>query len=426
MRHDREALRAAVESALAEARSRRGILEVWAKSGRWHRARLVPRRGWERAEAHEVGVACRWAEAHRATFAAASGTNPAAGREAAQLALAAPPLSPAPLPPAAALGAAVVPAPPTQLADDELESVGRAVAARLVRRGQGQPELVELRVLQGRSTSLLARSDGFTAGGETAAAVVEAVFLGEDGPPRRVHRALATLAGIEPAALARVLLGDALLPRGRSAPRRQLGRVLLSPAVAAALLTAAARRPLAERSRRSHAPARLVDDRTGAAGLGGLPCDGEGLPARAILLSGADAESPATWLDARRGEGTPGGATRVSYREPPCSAPANLVLAATALLPAAELVAALGDGFAAALPVGEVAVEPRTGSFELAVTGSLVRAGHPTAGVPAARLRGSLARLLAGIEACGGEAESFSLDCAVTTPAVLLRSLEIG
>ena len=428
MSGDREALRAAVESALGESVRAEGRLEVWAKSGRWTRIRRSAQRSWERSEAHEVGVACRYTRHGGATFAAASGTTPAAGREAARLALAGPLLPPNPLPPPARLGVSEVPQPREGLPDEALEPLARALATRLGARSRSAPELVELRLLQGRGSVLIATSDGFVAAGLTAAAVAEAVFLAADGPARLVHRALPSLAGQDAEELAQALLHPALLPRGGGSPRRQLARVLLSPAVAAVLLTAAAKRPAAERARSRGGGWRLIDARAGEQGLGALPCDGEGLPARTALLAGdgAGVETPCTWLDAQHGRGTPGGATRVSYREPPRSAPANLVFEASAPLCRGDLETALGDGFVAALPLGDLALDPRSGSFSLPVTASHHRGGNATAGYPAARLRGSLARLLAGIEACGGEVASLSLDCAVTTPALLVRGLEIG
>jgi hypothetical protein len=41
-------------------------------------------------------------------------------------------------------------------------------------------------------------------------------------------------------------------------------------------------------------------------------------------------------------------------------------------------------------------------------------------------LRGSLRRLLGALAAAGGDSESFSLACAVTTPSLLFRRLEIA
>lgn len=426
----------ALDAALEEAHRARARCEAFARSSEtWHLRRDAAG-GWESRSAREIGIACRVASPSGNAFAAASGGTARCGSSAARAALESVLPGEDALPPASELGATAIPEVPPQASDQErrgfVESLTDAV-------GEVRPPvaLVELRLLEGRATSWIATSDGFSARQEAGAASVELLLAPADGPWRLAHASFATLAEADPAQLAERACAAALLaPRG-DAPRRHLCDVLLAPSVAAPLVAALARHlvaspeegapPLAKRVRVSPAW-ELTDERAGPDGLLPLSWDGEGLPARRITLlsQGRLRERLASWADARRLGFAAGGAVRRSIRDAPAAGPANLVVRAAAPLPESELLAALDDGTYLACPAGAPRVDEHTGAFSLRAAAVAIRRGRAAAAHPLVELRGSLPRLLAGLAALGDRSERFSLECAVTTPALLVRRLEIA
>jgi len=113
-------------------------------------------------------------------------------------------------------------------------------------------------------------------------------------------------------------------------------------------------------------------------------------------------------------------------REPPFAGPANLVVSPVRALPQPDLLAALDHGFYLACPAGGVFADEATGRFAIRAAAIGVQRGKAVATHPLVELRGSLKRLLTGLAATGADLESFSLDCAVTTPSLLFRRLEIA
>ena len=91
-----------------------------------------------------------------------------------------------------------------------------------------------------------------------------------------------------------------------------------------------------------------------------------------------------------------------------------------------DLLAALENGFYLAVPAGAVRVDAQSGRFSLRAAAVAVRHGTPVAAHPLVDLRGSFRRLLGALAATGGDTESFSLACAVTTPSMFFRRLEIA
>ena len=67
-----------------------------------------------------------------------------------------------------------------------------------------------------------------------------------------------------------------------------------------------------------------------------------------------------------------------------------------------------------------------SGRFALRAAALRIVDGKPTTSFPLVDLRGSFRRVLGALEAVGDEPGSFSLACAVTTPALLLRRLELA
>ena len=431
MRQSDPALDAAVASASEELARRRARFEVFARLGESTQFVRSPDGNWLQRHTREVGAACRVARDGKTGFAAAAGTGAKAGREAAQAALASLLPGPDPLPPRRVLGTS--PTPPSPPTDPrQQDAFAHELAAALGGRDVG---LVQLRSLVGTSATLLATVDGYLGKASAGGAVVELLLAPPSGPWRHLHFAVRDLGELDPLLLAERAREAALLAVRGSQPPRALADVLLAPAVAAPLVAALANRVATGTGDFAAAPAtrvsrvwHLVDERAGPGGLLPLPFDGEGLPARRIELLGAGriGERLATWADGQRDGVEPGGATRPSYRHPPAAGPANLVVLAADAKSPQQLLVALEDGYYLALPAGSVRLDAGSDRFALRAAAVTIRGGRAVATHPLVELRGSFRRLLAGLKAVGNDPASFSLACAVTTPSLLFRHLEIA
>ena len=170
----------------------------------------------------------------------------------------------------------------------------------------------------------------------------------------------------------------------------------------------------------------VVDERAGTAALLPLPCDGEGIPVRRIELiaGGRPSGRWSTWAQAAAAGTPPGGAVRASYQEEPHAGPANLLVLAAQRHPHGKLLALLDRGFLLDFPAGEVQVAGD--AFALRAAAFAVAAGRLTGTHPLVELRGSFRRLLHALAAVGDDERSFSRECTITTPSLLLRGLEIA
>jgi predicted Zn-dependent protease len=423
------ALHAAVEAL----HGRRLRFEVFARMGETDLVRRTAGGEWERRRSREVGVAVRVAGAGSAGFAAAAGSGARAGHEAASATLEAMVPARDPLPPRELLGVTAVAPPPPSLAADEREALARALAAAVT--ASGRVDLVEVRLLDGRAQSALITGEGFVANAEAGAASIELLLAPPAGPWRLLRMALADLSHLEVQPLAERAVEAALLCSEGDAPRHQLADVVLAPAVAAPLIAALARHlsagepaPGGERGPRVSALWHLLDERAGPEGVLPQPCDGEGFPARSIVLlaGGQVRERFASWDDLADRGGRAGGAVRGSYREPPAAGPANLVVRAGRPVPQTELLEALAPGFWVDHPAGEVRLDPASDRFALRAAAVSLAGGRAVAAHPSVELRGSFRRLLSGLAAVGADPATVTLDCAITTPSLLVHRLEIA
>jgi predicted Zn-dependent protease len=420
--------------AASEELARHGVrFEVFARLGESAHLLRDQDGAVERRTNLELGVACRASGGERAGFAAVAGGGARAGREAALATIAAMLPSPDPLPPRSVLGASGSALAHAPVDPQRLEAFAEALASAFERTGP-DATMVQARLFGGTSSSALATGEGFLARAAAGGAVVEMLVAPPAGPWRHFHFAAPSLDELEPVALADRAIEVSLLTARGASPTRQLADVVLAPAVAAPVVVALAQHLAREGADDDLARVRvarrwhLVDERPGPAGLLPLPWDGEGLPARRIVLAqdGHLGERFATWERAQRSGGRPGGAVRPSYRHPPVAGPANLVVLSGAAVRQPELLALLETGFYLTLPAGAVRVDAPTGRFSLRAAAVQVRHGRPAAAHPLVDLRGSFRRLLGGLAATGGDTESFSLACAVTTPSLLLRRFEIA
>jgi len=421
----------AVHSAVEELRRARVRFEVYARVGESVHRRRHGDGSWERRSSREVGVSCRVAGGGRCGFAASSGSSARAGREAARSALAT--LLPGvdPLPPREALGCLAVPARPRPTRVEELDEVAGRFADALTTHGD-RLRVLDLRVIEGISSSLLTTAEGFSCGAEAGAGVVEVLLAPRQGPLRHVHWAARTVRELRPDRLVPPLVDRVLTLATGARVRRQLADVVVAPAIAAPLVAALAGAVAAgayrdDRPKRATGAAwHVVDERAGPRALLPLPCDGEGLPVRRIevLAGGRPVGQWTTWVQAQKRGVTPGGAVRPSYQEEPRPGPANLVVLAAHRRSREELLAALDRGFLLEFPAGELRISG--GVFALRAGALSVAGGRPTTAHPLVELRGSVRRLLAAFAAAGDDDGSFSHECVVTTPSLLLRGLEIA
>jgi len=421
----------ALEAALSELGSSGARYEVFARNGASTLIRRDGEEAWEQRENREVGVGCRVSSGGASGFAAASGHAAVAGREAARAALAAAVPSDDPIPPGARLGCSPYPEPAPTREPEELFVIARRLV-ELIDRAPGQLRLADLRLLHGEAESYLINGDGFSGRARTSGSSLEMLLAPREGPWRLIRRAEADLGAWDLQMLAEQAREAALLAVKGEPPGRRLTDVLLAPAAAAPLVEAIGRalftHSISSTTPRVSTSWRLVDERAGPRGLLGLPFDGEGFPARAIPLlnDGCIGERAVVWGEARAGAGKAGGANRPSYRRPPETAPANLVVHRTNQMSARDLIAALSEGVFVVLPAGPVHVDRHEGRFRMLAAGVTIRRGRPAGAHPLLEVRGSLKGLLRGLAATGNDEQSFSLNCAVTTPSLLFRKLEVA
>jgi len=422
----------AVHSAVEELRRGRVRFEVFARTGESAHLRRHADGSWERRRSREVGVSCRAAGGGRAGFAACSGSSARAGREAARATLATMLSGPDPLPPREVLGCLPVPRRPRPSTAEEVEARAREFAGTFGRYA-AEVSLLDLRVVEGASTSLLATGEGFSCEAEAGGGVVEALLAPARGPLRHLHWAARTVRELRPERLVMAAVEAALAAARGDLPARRLADVVLAPAVAARVVAALARAGGELRhARRAHGGRRagagwaIVDERATAAALLPLPCDGEGVPVQRVevIAGGRVVGGWHTWAEAAAAGAPPGGAVRASYQEEPLAGPANLVVEAAARLGGGDLLARLGRGYLLDFPDGELRVE--RGAFALRAAARAVASGRLGAAHPLVELRGSLVRLLGALEAVGDDDASFSRECTITTPSLLLRGLEIA
>jgi len=431
VRRSSDLLLAALHGAAEEFTGTRVRFEAFARLGE---SVQVNRNGpgtLERRASREFGVGCRVGGGGRAGFGAAAGSGSRAGREAARIALGAMHPGSDPLPPLKELGTAAAPEPRRLPAVATLEALLDGLSALLTPETHGV-RLVQARAFAGVSSSAIATGEGFHARADAGGTVLELLVAPPDGPWRHFHYAASAVSELDPASIAERVRETALLATKGTTPERQLADVLLAPAVAAPIVEALVRHLTAagDEARRSRVSRawHLTDERLGPLGLLPLPWDGEGVPARRIELirDGAVGELPETWESAQRRGGRPGGAVRPSYRQPPVAGPANLVVRPRSAASPAGLLSALAEGFFIAAPAGPLRVDGTPGTFAIRAAAVAVRDGKPVATHPLVELRGSFRRLLSGLLDAAADSESFSLGCAVTTPSLLVRRLEVA
>jgi predicted Zn-dependent protease len=428
-------LLAAAQSAAEELARTARRFEVFARTGESFLLRADDSSVVERRSATEVGVACRVWAGGGAGFAASSGGGARIGREVAVAALDNRVPAPDPLPPREQLGVTAVPE-PAEMANPKQAEATLISLLEAIKTRSGDLRVVEARVLCGSSESTLLTGEGFLARARAAGSTVETLIAPPVGPWRLLRWAGRSLADLDVERQTVRIVETSLLATRGGSPERQLADVVAAPAVAAPLVLAmvewleqvrAGKGAVAARGRVSPAWY-VVDRRAGPDGLLPLPFDGEGLPARSVVLvaGGAVRERLLTWNEASRLDSAPGGSVRPSYRLPPSGGAGNLIVEPRNAQRQAELLRRLANGYYLALPAGPVDVDCENGQFSVRVAAVGIAAGKPVSTHALLDLRGSFKRLLAALEATGTDSECCSLGAAVTTPSLLLRQLEVA
>ena len=441
-RHQERVRSAAATSLDVLARSGVERWEVFTKASVTRELEVTPGLPPQEVQVEEMGVAVRTRRARRAGFAAASGLDVDAARRAIDGALAVEAELPFdPLPPARLLGTAesrpTRPLPPRGWAHHAADQLGRAVVAV----SGGRLRLRRSLLQEGTFSWLLQTSDGFVAtfDGTAASLLSEVQPSDRRGGVWREWHHIADPAEFDPAGAARRIADRALLVQGRVATGSGLANLILAPEVAARLL--AALEPLLVVCRHRNDPLPGLLDGDGRLGSDALtlvddrldpdvpitgPCDGEGLPpARTLLVEhGVPRHRLASYRDARAfGETPRGGALRLSYRDYPSTAIANLRVVTDEGLPPPEMLRRAGTALYLLRPLAPVVIDFEAGRYRIVASGVWLEGGRVRGWHPVVELRGSLARLLGRIEAVGTDLAWFQADrgC-VGAPSLLIRS----
>jgi len=415
--------------------------ELFAKASVTREVEVVPDTAPRELRVEEMGVAVRTVRDGRAGFAAASGLESNASRRAIEGAFSSEVrLDFDPLPPQRLLATVEVPPPdplpPRGWASHTADQLGRALTTF----SDGRLGLRRTILQEGSFAWLLTTTEGFVAthDGTATSLLAEVQPLDSQSGIWREWVHVPETGAFDPASIAERIANRALLVRGQITTDSGLHDLILAPEVTAALLAALAPlfavtpsdndplpRLLDKHGQLASAALTVVDDRTDPQAPITGPCDGEGLPARRTLLldEGIPRHRLSSFRDAIALDEQPrGGALRLSYRDYPATAIANLRVITTDGLPPAQLLASAKRALYLLRPLAPIVCDPSTDSYRIVASGVWLR-GHQVSGWhPVVELGGSIARLLQRIEAVGTDLAWFQGErgC-VGAPSMLVR-----
>lgn len=445
-RHVERLRRATVAARDLLAPSRAARWEVFAKASSTHHVARNEGSPPFETLTEETGVAVRICHGGRFGFAAASGIDRPAARRAVESTLAgALPFPQDPLPPERLLGLSEVPPMPSPTPRGWASHATGELRDALRARSAGRLAVLRLELQEGSYSWILTTAEGFVGmhSGSSCSVLVEVGDRDGDGGVWYEWLWLPDPERFAAEEAAESVVDRALLRGPTRDPRTGVRDVLLHSEISAHLLAGLAPMfvatpgradPLAslvDRQGRLAAPVlTLVDDRSGVAGPLVAPCDGEGMPARALTLleEGVPRHRVASFMDAVLCDETPrGGAVRVSYREAPVSGLANLTVATDTALPPARLLAESERLLYLVRPVGPIEVAAETDSFRLVASALSVDRGRVDAWHPVVELRGSLGSFLRRIEALGTDRRWYQTSCGyVGAPSMLIHRQPVG
>lgn len=434
---------AAGEARDALARAGAPRWELYAKASSWEETLQRTGSATTTVRCQETGLAVRTRRHERTGFAAASGAGPRAWRAAVEAALSVEqPDAIDPLPPPEKLGTTPLQtAPPGAPSPGWGESVLTRLESEVGEASDGRLRLLRASVRLGEAGWILHTAEGFTAThlGASCLLLAEVGGTAAGRPAWRELVPIPSASSLDPAVVARRLVDPLLLLDTPSAARSGVEDVLLDRAVAAHLLGGLVSLLVASEPNQNmpfqgqllgSELLTLVDDRLGLEGPLTAPCDGEGLPSREIVLvdRGVLRGRLASYRDAvRAGIDPPGGAMRSSYREPPQTGVANLVLRPEPAVSPRDLLAAAGRCLYLLRLAGPPEVEPHHDRYRLSGIGVTLEDGAVRAWHPLVEVRGRVSRLLQRLEAAGSDRAWFQTAAGVVgTPSLLVRSQLVG
>lgn len=415
--------------------------ELFVKTSVTRHVEVAANRPPKVTEVDETGVAARTFRAGRAGFGAASGAAPEATRRAIEGAVGAEAATAFdPLPPTRLLGVSpsLAARPPTP--DGWAAHVSSELAGALLRLSEGSMELRRSVLQEGAFSWLLTSSEEFVAShhGTTSSLLAEVQMRDRRAGVWREWFHIPDPEAFTPDNAAGRIVNRALLTRSRITTDSGLRDLILDPEVTAQLLAALAPLFLATPSNRDPLPGllnsdgllaspalTLIDDRSDATAPISGPCDGEGLPARRTLLldGGVPRHRLASYRDAIAcGETPRGGALRLSYRDYPASAVANLLVDHAAGIAPARLLEVADRALYLLRPLAPVMLDLTGDGYRIVASGVWLRGQEVRGWHPVVELQGSLSRLLRRIEAVGTDLAWFQTDrgC-VGAPSLLVR-----
>lgn len=327
-----------------------------------------------------------------------------------------------------------------------LESLGTALATELP-----GARLTSAALEDGAAEHALASSRGVEARwrGRLAALRVEAAApAGRGKPPATaaIYLAEREARRFHPAALARRLADRLAVTAAGAEASLDRGELLLAPAVGARLLagllpllvgpdaTALVAELRDRRGRIASSELTVIDDGRLPGGALAAPCDGEGVPTRAVTLleEGEHRQPLLAWHQARSaGTAAAGGARasgcsrRASWRDLPAPGPTHLYVRPRRGISAGSLLAGLARGYYLLDAAGAGRFDLPGDRFELPVCGFAVAGGRAVAPVSRALLCGGIGALLRGIQAVARDLAFLPLDGMIGAPSLLAGGLEL-
>jgi len=416
-----------------------GRWELFAKASDVHtfvRSASFPE---QEARIEETGVAVRVTSGGRTGFAAASGLEAAAARHAIEGALAsALPQPHDPIPPARLLGSIQPPERPGPPAPGWASFISERLDGRIRAESRGLLTPVRISVHEGRYAWILTNGEGAVATHQSTACSVTAELAREGWGASRQWVWVSDPAALDPEELAIRITDRGLLGGHPGSLRSGLWDVLLASEVAAQLLAALAplfvaghgrgdalARLLDREGRLASPMLTLVDDRSGEHGPLTAPCDGEGLPARriTILEEGVPRHRIASYGDAlSAGDPPNGGARRVSYRDPPVSGLANLMVITSDGEPPGRLLEQAPSAVYLTRLLSPVAIDAERNLVRMLASGLRLAGSRPESWHPLLELRCGLGPMLRSVDAVGTDLEWYETAAGyVGAPSLLIR-----
>lgn len=315
-----------------------------------------------------------------------------------------------------------------------LESLGREL----------ESELPKARVLRavledGSSEAELASSRGLSARtrNRISTLYIEAAGPGHPAPTASLYVAAREPRRFHPPALARRLADRLAVSASGAPPDRDMGEMLLAPAVASRLLAGLlpllvgpgpGARMTGARGRFGSERVTLIDNGRLPGGAFESPVDGEGVPTREVVLveEGLFRQPLLAWWQEVAAHGEPSGCTRrPGWRDLPEPGPTHLYLKPDPRTPVASLLGSVAQGYYLIDATGPGRFDLAGDRFTLPVCGFAVQSGRASAPVAGAWLCGGIGTFLKGIAGVARDLTFHPLDGMIGAPTVLAAGLEL-